>query len=106
MRCTHLHDYVENSRILVSQCGGPGSAGVPFFLPGLRQDCHSSFASTKIYLSLKPAKITLFRLARGKSIPDEKREFLFVMVQWCKWEERCWRQDCHWIFARANIVTR
>ena len=56
MRCTNLQDFLANSRILVSQCGGPGSAGVPFFLPSLRQDCHSIFASPKISLSQKPKK--------------------------------------------------
>ena len=42
----------------------PGSAGVLFFLPNLRQDCHSIFASPK---NLPPKR----RLVR---------EFLFVMV--------------------------
>ena len=44
---THFQDFGANLRILVFQCGGPGSAGLPFFLPNLRQDCHSIFASPK-----------------------------------------------------------
>ena len=65
--------------------------------------CSLLFARLAPRLSLHFCQSTKFTLPFNSVLV--KGEFLFVTLR-CKWEERFWRQDCHWIFARANIVTR